>query len=267
MSPEPLPHPVALVTGASRGLGRGIAEALARDGFDLAIHYATRRAAAEETEAACHKLASRAGQRFVIVAGDVAKPDDRRRIVSEALAALGRLDALVSNAGMAPRVRADILDATEESFDEIVGVNLRGPYFLAQAVARHWLERASPSRLPDGYKLVFVTSVSATMASVNRGDYCVSKAGLVMAAKLWATRLAADGVQVFEVRPGIMQTDMTAGVKEKYDRMIADGLVPQGRWGTAEDVGRAVAALMKGAFPFSTGDVIHVDGGLHLERL
>jgi NAD(P)-dependent dehydrogenase (short-subunit alcohol dehydrogenase family) len=267
MSPDANPAPAALVTGASRGLGRGIAEALAGEGFDLAIHYATNRTAAGETEGACRQRASRAGQRFVLVGGNVAHAADRHRIVSETLAGLGRIDALVSNAGMAPRVRADILEATEASFDELVAVNLKGPYFLAQEVAQHWLERRGQSRLPGGYKLVFVSSISASMASVNRGDYCVSKAGLAMTARLWATRLAAEGVQVFEVRPGIMQTDMTSGVKEKYDRMIADGLVPQGRWGTAEDVGRTVTALVKDAFSFSTGDVIYVDGGLHLERL
>jgi len=267
MGSEPRPAPAALVTGASRGLGRGIAEALACDGFDVAIHYATNRAAAEETQAACRRRAARADQRFTVVGGNVASADDRGRIVGETIAALGRVDALVNNAGMAPRVRADILDATEESFDELIAVNLRGPYFLSQAVARHWRERPGQSRLPGGYKLVFVTSVSAAMASVNRGDYCMSKAGLAMAAKLWATRLAGEGVQVFEVRPGIMRTDMTAAVTEKYDRMIADGLVPQGRWGTAEDVGRTVSALLGNALPFSTGDVIQVDGGLHLERL
>lgn len=266
MTAETLPA-VALVTGASRGLGRGIAEALAADGLSVAIHYATNEAAAKQTQMACRKLAPRADQQFVLVAGNVASGDDRRRLVDETLAALGRLDALVNNAGMAPRVRADILDAGEESFDELIAVNLKGPYFLSQAVARHWLQRRGESRLPGGYKLVFVSSVSAYMASVNRGEYCVSKAGLAMATKLWATRLAAEGVQVFEVRPGIMATDMTAGVKEKYDALIAQGLVPQGRWGTAEDVGRAVAALLGGSLPFSTGDVLNVDGGMHLQRL
>jgi NAD(P)-dependent dehydrogenase (short-subunit alcohol dehydrogenase family) len=164
-------------------------------------------------------------------------------------------------------VRADILDATEDSFDELIAVNLKGPYFLSQAVAKHWLDDGGPSRLGGGHKLVFVTSASAARASINRGEYCVSKAGLAMAVKLWATRLAGDGIQVFEVRPGIMATDMTAAVKDKYDRMIADGLVPQGRWGTGEDVGLAVSALLSGRFPFSTGDVLNVDGGLHLERL
>ena len=266
MSPERSPAAV-LVTGASRGLGRGVSEALAKDGHTVAIHYATNRAAAEQTEAACRALARDGVQRFPIVGGDMASAADRRRIVEEALAACGRLDALVNNAGMAPRVRADIVEASEESFDELIAVNLKGPYFLSQAVARHWLERPRESRLPGGYKLVFVTSVSADMASVNRGDYCISKAGLAMATKLWASRLAAENVQVFEVRPGIMATDMTAGVKEKYDRLIADGLVPQGRWGTAEDVGRAVAALVEGRVPYATGDVINVDGGMHLARL
>jgi 3-oxoacyl-[acyl-carrier protein] reductase len=261
------PSAAVLVTGASRGLGRGIAEALARDGHDLVIHYGSNRAAAEQAQAACRGLATRAGQKFALVAGDISGSDDRRRIVDEALAALGRLDALVNNAGIAPRVRADLLEATEASFDELIAVNLKGPYFLSQAVARHWVERRAQSALPGGYKLVFVTSASAVLASVNRGEYCVSKAGLAMAAKLWATRLAAEGVQVYEVRPGIMATDMTSGVKDKYDRVIADGLVPQGRWGTAEDVGLAVSALVAGRFPFSTGDVINVDGGLHLERL
>lgn len=267
MSAEFVPTAVVLVTGASRGLGRGIAQALAREGLSVAIHYGSNGQAAEETLTACRKLAARADQRFGLVGGDVADAGDRRRILDETLAAFGRVDALVNNAGMAPRVRADILEATEESFDELIAVNLKGPYFLSQAVARHWLERRGQSRLPGGYKLVFVSSVSASMASVNRGDYCVSKAGLAMATKLWATRLATEGVQVFELRPGIMDTDMTAGVREKYDRMIAGGLVPQGRWGTAEDVGRAVGALMKDSFPFSTGDVINVDGGLHVERL
>jgi len=259
----------ALVTGASRGLGRGIAEALAADGLDLAIHYGRNRAAAEETLAACRTRAARADQKLALVAGDVSRPEDRRRLLDESLAALGRLDALVNNAGMAPRVRADLLEATEESFDELIAVNLKGPYFLSQLLARRWVsaEGRGQARLPGGYKLVFVSSASAVRVSTNRGEYCVSKAGLAMASKLFAVRLAAEGVQVYEVRPGVMATDMTAGVKDKYDRLIADGGVPQGRWGTAADVGLAVSALLRGAFAFSTGDVLNVDGGLHLERL
>ena len=265
--PAPPPPAAALVTGASRGLGRGVALALAKDGLDLAIHYGKSRAAAEETLAACRERATRRDQTLTLVSGDISRAADRRRIVDESLAALGRIDALVNNAGIAPRVRADIVGATEESFDELIAVNLKGPYFLSQLMARHWLEHPGASRLPGGYKLVFVSSASAARASVNRGDYCISKAGLAMAAKLWATRLAGDGVQVYELRPGIMATDMTAGVQEKYDRLIADGLVPQGRWGTAEDVGLAASMLLKGHLPFSTGEVINLDGGLHLERL
>jgi 3-oxoacyl-[acyl-carrier protein] reductase len=262
----PLP-PVVLVTGASRGLGRGIAVALAKDGLSVAIHYGSNRQAAEETLAACREAAPDVRAQFLVIGGDIGRADDRRRIVEETLVACGRIDALVNNAGIAPRERKDITEATEESFDELIGVNLKGPYFLSQAVARHWLERKGDSRLPGGYKLVFVSSISAYMASISRGEYCISKAGLAMATKLWATRLATEGAQVFELRPGLMATDMTAGVKEKYDRLIDEGLVPQKRWGTAEDVGLAVCALMKGGFPFSTGDVINVDGGFHLQRL
>jgi NAD(P)-dependent dehydrogenase (short-subunit alcohol dehydrogenase family) len=261
------PAAVVLVTGASRGLGRGVAEALARDGHSVAIHYAVNTAAAEETADACRAQAARAGQRFSLVAGNVASALDRRRIVDETLAAHGRIDGLVNNAGIAPRVRADILDAEERSFDEVVGVNLKGPYFLTQLVARHWLAHPGQSLLPGGYKLVFVSSLSAYAASTNRGDYCVSKAGIAMVTRLWAARLAAEGVQVIELRPGIMATDMTSGVRDRYDALIAEGVVPQRRWGTAADLGLAVSAVMKGSFPFSTGDVINVDGGFHLRRL
>jgi 3-oxoacyl-[acyl-carrier protein] reductase len=258
---------VALVTGASRGLGRGIAEALAQDGLSVAIHYASNKAAAEETAASCQRLAPRADQSFVTVGGNIGVAADRERIVAETLDAFGRLDALVNNAGIAPRVRADIVEATEEIFDEVMAVNLKGPYFLSQLVVRHWLEKRNDARLRGGYKLIFVSSISAYLASINRGEYCMSKAALAMATKLWATRLATDNVQVYEVRPGVMATDMTAGVKDKYDKLIADGLVPQKRWGTGDDVGSAISALLKGYFPFSTGDVINVDGGIHLQRL
>jgi 3-oxoacyl-[acyl-carrier protein] reductase len=265
------PTPAAiLVTGSSRGLGRGIAENLAGEGHSVAIHYVNNKAAAEEAAEACRKLAWRSDQRFVTVGGNVGVTADRARILADTLAGLGRLDALVNNAGMAPRVRADVTETSEESFDEVIGVNLKGPYFLSQAVVKHWLahkEADGGPRLPGGFKLVFVSSISAYLASINRGEYCISKAALAMVTKLWATRLATEGVQVFELRPGIMATDMTAGVKEKYDRLIAEGLVPQKRWGTAEDVGLAVALLMKGYLPFSTGDVINVDGGIHLQRL
>lgn len=259
--------PVSLVTGASRGLGRGIAAALAAAGHSVAIHYASNVSAAEETAAACRAVATSTNQRFPLVGGDVAKAADRARIFEQTLTQLGRIDALVNNAGVAPRVRADLLEASEESFDEVLGINLKGPYFLSQQVARWWLGHPGGSRLGGGYKLIFVSSLSAYAVSTNRGEYCVSKAGLSMTTQLFAARLAEHGVQVLELRPGIMATDMTAGVKDKYDKLLAEGLVPQKRWGTADDVGKAVVAICAGAFPFTTGDVINIDGGYHLRRL
>jgi NAD(P)-dependent dehydrogenase (short-subunit alcohol dehydrogenase family) len=259
--------PTLLVTGASRGLGRGVAVEAAAQGLSVAVNYARNREAALETLALCRQAAASPEQRFVAIAADIARRDDRRRLVDETLAELGRIDALVNNAGIAPRVRADIADASEESFEEIIRTNLQGPYFLTQRVAQHWLAGTQQPLLPGGYKIVFVTSISAATASINRGDYCISKAGLAMASQLWATRLAADNVQVLELRPGIMATDMTAGVKDKYDRLIGEGLVPQRRWGTPEDVGRAVRAILAGHFPFSTGEVIYLDGGFHIHRL
>lgn len=256
-----------LVTGASRGLGRGIAARLAAEGCSVAINYAGNRAAAEETAALCRKAGAAEGQRFAVIQADISRTADRKRLVADTLAGLGRIDGLINNAGIAPRVRADIADATEESFDEVIGTNLRGPYFLTQEVVRHWLGSAARPAIPSGFKVVFVTSISADTASVDRGDYCLSKAGLAMASQLWAARLAGENIQVVEVRPGVMATDMTSAVKGKYDRLMAAGLVPQNRWGTAEDVGLAVAAVVAGRLPFSAGSVIHVDGGAHLRRL
>lgn len=258
---------VVLVTGSSRGLGRGVAESLAAAGYSVAIHYASNKDAAQQTAEACRKLAPDAGQKFAIVEGNVGAAADRQRLFAETLEAFGHLDALVNNAGIAPRVRADITEATEEIFDEVLAVNLKGPYFLSQLAVRHWLAHPGASRLSTGYKLIFVSSLSANTCSINRGEYCISKAGLAMASQLWAVRLAADGIQVLELRPGIMATDMTAGVKEKYDKLLAEGIVPQKRWGTPADVGGAVQAILAGHFPFSTGDVINIDGGFHLRRL
>lgn len=260
-------RPVILITGASRGLGRGVALSLAPEGYDLAIHYATNRAAAEETVKACQAVARDPAQRFFPVPAELSSSTDRTRMMEQVLKEMGRLDALVNNAGIAPRERADLPDAKEEIFDEVLNVNLKGPYFLSQLAARYWLNHPGKSLLSGGYKLIFVTSISATTASTNRGEYCISKAGLAMAAQLWATRLAANDVQVLELRPGVMATDMTAGVKEKYDKLIAEGLVPQKRWGKPEDVGLAVRSICRGDFPFSTGDVIYLDGGFHISRL
>ncbi len=261
------PIPVVLVTGASRGLGRGIALQLAAEGCSVAINYAGNRDAAKEAAKLCARASRTKRQRFVPIQADIGTKADRERLVAETLSEFGQIDALVNNAGIAPRVRADLVDASEESFEELIRVNLEGPYFLTQAVVRHWTRKGGGSALPTGRKVVFVTSISADTASTDRGDYCVSKAGLAMAAQLWAARLAKDNIQVVEVRPGIMATDMTAGAKQKYDRLLAEGLVPQGRWGSPEDVGLAVRSIIAGRFAFSTGAVISVDGGFHIRRL
>jgi len=254
-------RPLAIVTGGTRGIGLGIARALARDGWDLALCGVRSPA---EAESVLTELRSRGG-RVHYVRSDIAITEDRERLVAEVERELGVPTALVNNAGRAPRVRADLLEASEESFEELLKTNLQGPYFLTQAVARRMIQVKSVDAVRRA--IVFITSVSAEMASPNRADYCVSKAGLTMAAKLFATELAPHGISVYEVRPGIIATDMTAPVKSKYDDRIAGGLVPDGRWGTPDDVGRAVAALLCGDMPYATGSVIHIDGGLTIPRL
>jgi 3-oxoacyl-[acyl-carrier protein] reductase len=252
----------AFITGGTRGIGLGIARALAREGWTLALG-GTRPDA--DVRAVVADLRA-AGVDVHYLRGDLADRGDRARTIAGLHDRVGVVDALVNNAGRAPRVRADLLEASEESFDELIRTNLQGPYFLTQAIARGQVERrrADPS---FAAAIVFITSVSADLASVNRGDYCVSKAGLSMAAKLFAARLAADGIAVFEVRPGIIATDMTANVRDLYDRRIADGLIPENRWGRPDDVGRVVAALLRGDAPYATGSVITVDGGLSIPRL
>jgi 3-oxoacyl-[acyl-carrier protein] reductase len=251
---------VALVTGGTRGIGLGIARALAAEGFDLALCGLRE---AREVSPVLAELGPPGAARYF--RADIGESGDRARLVAEVKDAFGRLHVLVNNAGVAPRERVDLLEAGEESFERLLRVNLQGPYFLTQGVARWMLEQG---RADAGWSgcVVNVTSISATVASTNRGEYCVSKAGLAMASRLWAVRLAGDGIPVYEVRPGIIRTDMTSAVVEKYDRLIEDGLVPQGRWGTPEDVGRVVAALARGDAPYSTGAVIAVDGGLGLRR-
>ncbi len=253
---------VALVTGGTRGIGLGIARALAADGLELAL------CGVREEKDALPVLAELRTSGVVAryFRADIGERTERLRLVSDVKEAFGRLDVLVNNAGIAAPSRVDLLEAGEESFERLVRVNLQGPYFLTQAVARWMLEQKSADGSFSGC-VVYVTSVSATVASTNRGEYCVSKAGLAMAARLWAVRLAEAGIPVYEVRPGIIRTDMTAGVAGKYDRLIEEGLVPQGRWGTPEDVGRVVSALARGDAPYSTGAVIVVDGGLTLPRL
>ena len=253
---------VALVTGGARGIGFGIATALAGEGWTLALSGLREPSHAAEALDALRA----AGSDVLYVRSDVSVAADRAHLLETVTERLGGLDALVNNAGRAPRVRADLLETSEESFEELVRVNLQGPYFLTQRAAPLLASRARQQRgTPPA--IVFVTSVSAEHASINRGEYCVSKAGLAMAVRLFAARLAPDGVAVYEVRPGIVATEMTAGVKHVYDERIAGGLVPEGRWGQPADVGRAVAALLRGDVPYATGTVLHVDGGLSIPRL
>jgi 3-oxoacyl-[acyl-carrier protein] reductase len=244
-------RPVALVTGASRGIGRGIAEELA-DTHRVIATYRGRRDAAET-------LAAATGAR--IFRCDIGSASDRAGLVQFVRDEFGRLDLLVNNAGMAPRERRDILEATEESFDELISTNLKGPYFLTQQFAKLMMENGAQGRI------VFVTSISAYTASMNRGEYCISKAGLAMAVSLWAARLADQGIKVFEIRPGVIRTDMIAAVESIYEQKIANGLLPQRRMGEAADVARAVRAIANGFLDYSTGQVLNVDGGFHLRTL
>ena len=275
-------NPVALITGASRGIGRGIALALAQAGYDLVLNYVTNRTAAAQTAADCLAAGKSAGCTIcaVIARADISRAKDRDALIELTRRKFGRLDLLVNNAGVAPSVRADLLEANEESFDRLIRVNVKGPYFLTQMASRWMIEqiesdsatrrsrRRKPGVLPTfTRKIITISSISAYTASINRGDYCMSKAALSMLTPLFASRLAEYGIQVYEIRPGIIATDMTRPVKEKYDRLISKGLTPIRRWGTPEDVGRAVAAVAQGSLPFSTGEVINVDGGFHLRRL
>ena len=252
----------ALVTGGTRGIGLGIARALARDRWDLALGGIRPDADVKDV---VEELRAEGGA-VHYVRGDLARADERARLIAGVRERFGVVNALVNNAGRAPRIRADLLESAEESFEEVLRTNLQGPYFLTQAIARDQVERRRTDPSFEA-SVVFITSVSAEMASPNRGEYCVSKAGLSMAARLFATRLAEHGIPVYEVRPGIIATDMTAAVHETYDRRIADGLVPDRRWGWPEDVGRVVAALVRGDLPYATGTVINVDGGLSIPRL
>lgn len=249
-------RPVALVTGASRGIGRGIAIELGRLGWSVVVNYAGNQAAAEE----CVALVNEAGGDAIAAQGDISVAGDRERLVEAALSFNGRIDLLVNNAGVPPKARADILEATEESFEHCLAVNLQGPYFLTQRVGKLMAEQKAG-------QIVTITSISAYTASTNRGEYCVAKAGLSMMTQLFAARLAEFGVRIYEIRPGVIATDMTAGVKEKYDAMIAANAWPIPRWGLPDDVAKAVGAIARGDFPFSTGAIFDVDGGWHLRTL
>jgi 3-oxoacyl-[acyl-carrier protein] reductase len=252
----------AIVTGASRGIGRAIAVALAAQGYNVVINYRADAAAAK----ACADLVTAAGGTPLLVQADVANLADHARLLEAALQRFQRVDLLVNNAGIAPQVRADLLDMDEASFDRVLDTNLKGAFFLTQRVARQMIAQAQSGPTPQA--IVNITSVSAYAASVNRGEYCVAKAGLAMATQLFALRLAEHGINVYEIRPGIIATDMTAPVQAKYDRLIHEqNLLPLKRWGTPEDVAKAVAAIASGALPYSTGQVLDIDGGFHVRSL
>jgi len=253
---------IALVTGGSRGIGFGVAKALAKSGYEVVI--TGRRAGSEVTPAL--KQLQACGVRAEYVAADVSSNSDRQRLLETIENHFGKLNVLVNNAGMAPRVRADVLDAAEDSFDELIAVNLKGPYFLTQMVAR-WMIRQKSTDFDFRGCIINVGSISATVVSLSRGEYCISKAGIAMATRLWAVRLAEFGIGVYEIRPGIIATDMTAAVKSKYDALIAEGLLLEKRWGTPDDVGKTAAMLARGDLPYASGSVLILDGGLTLPRL
>lgn len=251
----------ALITGGSRGIGLGIAEALAKQGYNLAINGVRNEDDAREQLDVLRKMTD-----VVYCQGNIGDLNDHKEILSRALSHFKSIDVLVNNAGVAPKTRKDIMELDEEGYDRLMDINLKGTFFLTQQVAREML--TARSKNPE-YRpcIITITSMSAEVASINRGEYCMSKAGLSMMTKLFAIRLADADIPVYEVRPGIIQTDMTAGVKEKYDRLIEGGLTLEKRWGTPSDIGRIVAALAKGDIPYSTGQIIAADGGLTIQRL
>ena len=254
--------PVALVTGASRGIGRAIAVRLAQEGYAVAVNYHSNATAANEVVEQIEAL----GREALALRADVGRAADRESLVQQTLARFGRLDVLVNNAGITSPGRKDLLEATEESWDQVFATNLKGPFFLAQQSARAMIELREERTIERG-TIVNVSSISAFAVSTNRADYCMAKAAMQMMTWLLADRLAEEGLRVFEICPGVIESDMTAPVKEKYDRLIAEGLSPIRRWGTPEDVASAVAAVVSDAFPFTTGERIHVDGGFHIRRL
>ncbi len=253
---------VALVTGGARGIGLGVSRALARENFDLAVCGVREPSDAEPSLNGLREL----GAEALYVQADVGDAVARQRLIEAVREKFGRLHVLVNNAGVAPKVRADILDASEESFERVLKINLEGPYFLTQRCA-HWMIAQKKAAASWQGCVINISSVSASVASVNRGEYCISKAGMAMATQLWAVRLGRFDIPVYEIRPGIVKTDMTAPVQAKYDKLIAEGLLLQARWGASEDVGKAAALLARGDLPYSTGQILTVDGGLTVSRL
>ncbi|MBN2244321.1 MAG: 3-ketoacyl-ACP reductase [Candidatus Aminicenantes bacterium] len=263
-------RPVAIVTGAGRGIGRGIVISLAENGFDIAGNDIIWEPDNEQTGLfEVKRRVEELSVNFLPVKGDVSSLSDHDSLIIKTVESFGRIDVLVNNAGIAPLIRMDMLQATPESYDRLMAVNTRGPFFLTQKVAAHMIEqKKKENKIPDiSPSIIFISSISAYVSSPSRAEYCISKAALSQAARLYADRLSEYGINVYEVRPGIIQTDMTASVKEKYDKKIAGGLIPQGRWGKPEDVGRAVAALARGDFAYSTGMIIEISGGMNISRL
>ena len=253
---------IAFITGGTRGIGFGVALALGRAGFDLAVN--GMRNEGEVTDA-LEELRN-LGVNVAYFQGNVAVREDRQAMLDKILSHFGSVNVLVNNAGIAPRERADILHATEENWDEVMEINLKGPYFLTQLFANYFVEKKLENPLFEA-SIINISSISAFVASVNRGEYCISKAGIAMATKLWATRLGEYDIPVYEIQPGIIKTDMTAGVVEKYDKLFQEGITLQRRWGLPDDVGKVAAMLAQGNMPYATGQAIKVDGGLHIQRL
>lgn len=253
---------VAVITGGARGIGLGIARSLAAEGLDLVLNGVRPEADVADVMADL----TRTGRRIAYISGDIGVPADRERLIAETIARMGRIDVLVNNAGITSPGRKDILEATEEAFDRVMAVNLKGAFFLTQLAARQMIRQREQAPGRRGY-VINVSSISADFVSVNRGDYCLSKAALAMSTRLWAARLAEYDIDVFEIRPGVIRSDMTAGVVEKYDKLLSEGLTLDRRWGEAEDVGRAAAMLVRGDLPYATGQVLRIDGGMTINRL
>jgi NAD(P)-dependent dehydrogenase (short-subunit alcohol dehydrogenase family) len=254
------PRPRVLVTGARRGIGRGIAWAFAENGHDVVINDLVEDGLVSETLAGIRDR----GAKGAFLQADIAEVGRHDAVVERAFGALGGLEVLVNNAGIQVAKRQDMLETTPESFDALMSVNLRGPFFLTQRIARRWLAEGKPAYARS---IINIASINSAMPSTNRAEYCISKTGVSMMTQLFAVRLAEAGIGVYEIRPGIIRTDMTAGVRDAYDKLIADGIAPVRRWGEPQDIGRAAVALARGDFAFSTGSVVHVDGGLHIHRL
>jgi len=253
---------IAFITGGTRGIGFGIAMALGKAGFDLALNGMRNEGEVADALEEVRKL----GVNVAYFQGNIAVREDRQAMFDKILSHFGAVNVLVNNAGIAPRERADILHAKEEIWDEVMDINLKGPYFLTQLFASYFVEMKMKNPLFDA-TIINVSSISAFVASVNRGEYCISKAGIAMATKLWATRLGEYDIPVYEIQPGIIKTDMTSGVVEKYDKLFQEGISLQRRWGLPDDVGKVAAMLAQGHLPYATGQVIKVDGGHNIQRL